>query len=125
MLSILVNLNQYLGESFFNRSTIQITKLTVTLFNFTKNFLFYIILIENVSFLTLLEHFSSCNILYLGNFMTHLFYFSLLTSFLANFSGNFEVVMLCGDIELNPGPRHNSSQSFSICHWNLNGINGP
>ena len=30
--------------------------------------------------------------------------------------------MLCGDIELNPGPRPNSSQSFSICHWNLNSI---
>ena len=125
MLSILVNLNQYLGESFFNQSTIQIKKLTITLFNFTKNFLVYIILIEDVSFLTLLEHFSSCNILYLGNFMTHLFYFCLLTSFLANLSGNFEVLMLCGDIESNPGPRHNSGQSFSICHWNLNSINGP
>ena len=122
MLSILVNLNQYLGESFCNRLTIQITELTITLFNFTKNFLVYIILIENVSFLTLREHFSSCNILYLGNFMTHLFYFSLLTNFLANFSGKLEVLMLCGDIESNPGPRPNSGQSFSICHWNLNSI---
>ena len=25
-----------------------------------------------------------------------------------------------GDIEQNPGPKSNSSQSFSICHWNLN-----
>ena len=122
MLSILVNLNQYLGESFCNRLTIQITELTITLFNFTKNFLVYIISIENVSFLTLREHFSSCNILYLGNFMTHLFYFSLLTNFLADFSGKFEVLMLCGDIESNPGPRPNSGQSFSICHWNLNSI---
>ena len=30
--------------------------------------------------------------------------------------------MLCGDIESNPGPRSNSGQSFSICHWNLNSI---
>ena len=30
--------------------------------------------------------------------------------------------MLCGYIELNPGPRPNSGQSFSICHWNLNSI---
>ena len=30
--------------------------------------------------------------------------------------------MLCGDIELNSGPRLNSDQSFSICHWNLNSI---
>ena len=48
--------------------------------------------------------------------MTHLFYFRLLTSFLANFSGKFDLLMLCGDIELNPGPRPNTGQSFSICY---------
>ena len=26
------------------------------------------------------------------------------------------------DIEENPGPRHNSCDCFSICHWNLNSI---
>ena len=36
--------------------------------------------------------------------MTHLFYFRLLTSFLANFSGKFDLLILCGDIESNPGP---------------------
>ena len=25
-------------------------------------------------------------------------------------------------IELNPGPNPDSSQSFSICHWNLNSM---
>ena len=30
--------------------------------------------------------------------------------------------MLCGNIESNQGPRSNSGQSFSICHWKLNGI---
>ena len=54
--------------------------------------------------------------------MTHLFYFRLLTSFLFNFSGKFGFLMLCGDIESNPGPMPNSGQSFSICHWNLNSI---
>ena len=54
--------------------------------------------------------------------MTHLFYFRLLTSFLANFSGKFDLLMLNGDIESNPGSRPNSGQSFSICHWNLNSI---
>ena len=52
--------------------------------------------------------------------MTHSFYFRLLTSFLANFLGKLDLLMLCGDIESNPGPRPNSRQSFSICHWNLN-----
>ena len=54
--------------------------------------------------------------------MTHLFYFRLLTSFLANFSGKLDLLMLCEDIESNPDPRPNSDQSFSICHWNLNSI---
>ena len=29
---------------------------------------------------------------------------------------------LSGDIEFNPGPKPDSSQSFSICHWNLNSM---
>ena len=27
-----------------------------------------------------------------------------------------------GDIEVNPGPKKNSSTSFSFCHWNLNSL---
>ena len=26
---------------------------------------------------------------------------------------------LCGDVEENQGPKPNSNQNFSICHWNL------
>ena len=29
---------------------------------------------------------------------------------------------LSGDAEVNPGPKPSSSQSFSICHWNLNSV---
>ena len=54
--------------------------------------------------------------------MTHLFYFRLLTSSLANGSRKFDLLMLCGDIESNLGPRSNSGQSFSIIHWNLNSV---
>ena len=32
------------------------------------------------------------------------------------------IVRLSSDIEENPGPKCNSDQSFSICHWNLNSI---
>ena len=32
-------------------------------------------------------------------------------------------LFVCGDVELNPGPKNrNSCYNFSICHWNLNGI---
>ena len=56
-----VSLNQYRGEigSFYNRSTSQITELTISLFNvlvnFTKNVLIYSILIVNMTFSTLLD----------------------------------------------------------------------
>ena len=33
------------------------------------------------------------------------------------------ILFVCGDIELNPGPKNrNSCYNFSICHWNLNSI---
>ena len=109
-----VSLNQYRGEigSFYDQSTSQITELTISLFNilvnFTENLSIYFILRVNMIFLMLLDQFSSCNIIYLWNFMTHLFYFGLLTSFLAKFSGKFDLLMLYGEIESNPGPRPNS-----------------
>ena len=77
---ILVSLNQHHGEIgiFYNRLASQITKLTSFLFyilvNFTKNVLIYSILIVNMMFLTLLDQFSSSNIIYVWNFMIHLFY---------------------------------------------------
>ena len=30
--------------------------------------------------------------------------------------------MLSGDVEVNPGPKKNDKDCFSICHWNLNSI---
>ena len=30
------------------------------------------------------------------------------------------LLTLCGDIELNPGPSENTANQFSICHQNLN-----
>ena len=35
------------------------------------------------------------------------------------------LLLLCGDVELNPGPSAKDSYScynFSLCHWNLNSI---
>ena len=33
------------------------------------------------------------------------------------------ILFVCGDAELNPGPKNrNSCYNFSICHWNLNSI---
>ena len=32
------------------------------------------------------------------------------------------LITLSRDVELNPGPKRNAAQIFSICHWNLNSI---
>ena len=32
------------------------------------------------------------------------------------------LLLLCGDIELNPGLKQNTAKKFSICQWNLNSI---
>ena len=31
-------------------------------------------------------------------------------------------LLLSGDVELNPGPKPNTDETFSICHWNLNSL---
>ena len=32
------------------------------------------------------------------------------------------LILLSGDVEINPGRRHNSGEFFSVCHWNLNSV---
>ena len=46
----------------------------------------------------------------------HMFFCSLL------FFISLTLLLLSGDTEINPGPDPGFSNSFSICHWNLNSI---
>ena len=32
------------------------------------------------------------------------------------------ILFICGDVELNPGPKNTKSYYFSLCHWNLNSL---
>ena len=32
------------------------------------------------------------------------------------------LIFLSGDVEINPGPRRSTDETFSICHWNLNSV---
>ena len=34
----------------------------------------------------------------------------------------FYSISLSGDVETNPGPKRNSTETFSFCHWNFNSI---
>ena len=31
-------------------------------------------------------------------------------------------LFICGDVELNPGPKNTKSYYFSLCHWNLDSL---
>ena len=50
--------------------------------------------------------------------------FFFLMVFLLNTSLWFQIflVLLSGDVEINPGPKRTPKTSLSICHWNLNSI---
>ena len=54
----------------------------------------------------------------------HILHLSLLV--LANHSCQMWLfryhISLRGNIELNPSPKSNSSENFSVCHWNINSI---
>ena len=50
------------------------------------------------------------------------FYFFLLRSYLYHISLFPRLLRLSGDIEKNPGPETDYSQTFSIGHWNLNSL---
>ena len=34
----------------------------------------------------------------------------------------YNLLLLCGDVEINPGPKQNTAKKITICHWNLNSI---
>ena len=34
----------------------------------------------------------------------------------------YSILLLFGDVDLNPEPKQNTARKFSICYWNLNSI---
>ena len=34
----------------------------------------------------------------------------------------YNLILLCGDVEINLGPNQNTAKKNSVCHWNLNSI---
>ena len=39
-----------------------------------------------------------------------------------NWLYSFFLILFSSDVEINPSPRHNSGESFSICHWRLDSV---
>ena len=75
---------------------------------FSKSFCFTILLRKNIKIINILL-LRIIHIYALATYVSHIWLYLILTK-------------RNGDIEQNPGPKFTSSQSFSICHWNLNNI---
>ena len=51
-----------------------------------------------------------------------LFFVAWIHLLTVNWLYSFFLILFSGDAEINPGPRHNSGESFSICHWRLDSV---
>ena len=80
-----------------------------------NNGLFCLLLL---SVLLLLRHFLSKNTKYRG---VSIFLFTLICSWVGTWLYTL-MISLSGDVRVNPGPRTKASNTFSVCHWNLNSV---
>ena len=115
ILLIPVNLQQYRGEigASYNRSC----KYTFVRYSFKFNNIsclaFYVVIfvkgLKNCTNCIIKLSIISLHLLVSYSFLTQLWIYSYRIS-------------LSGDIELNPGPKWDINQYFSVCHWNLNSV---
>ena len=119
-----INLQQYRGEirAFYNRSS----KITFVhyCYIFSKILVCLLLLIFSclafyvVIFINTLKNCTG-SILKLSIISLHLL---ISYSFLTQLWIYSHRISLSGDIELNPGPKLDINQCFSVCHWNLNSV---
>ena len=134
LLEMSVNLSQYRGSVgvFNNRNFFVQSKVShffhLSDINSNNNYNLAIgplILLNKITLVLLL-----LNLMFLfkGNGSKHkkvIFIWTLFSTFVSyNFLRWLYVLLitLSGDVELNPGPKRNTVQTLSICHWNLNSI---
>ena len=126
-----VNLQQYRGavgafNSRFNHNNIQNSAFHRKL-NVSSIASAYVAI--RINFCTFLSVISFClivvfrkNIKTISLLATKTLFIYMLSTYLFHVWLYFIRTKRSGDIEPNPGPKPNCCQSFSICHWNLNGV---
>ena len=80
-----------------------------------NNGLFCLLLFSS---LLLLKHFVCESTKYRG---ASIFLFTLIHLWVGIWLSTL-MIFLSGDVKVNPGPRTKASNTFSVCHWNLNNI---
>ena len=107
-----VNLNQYrrmigVFNSLLHCRNIYIN-ISIMFLLFSKSFCFAILLRKNIKIMNII--------------LLRIFHIYALVTYVFHLWLYLTLTKRSGDIEHNPGPNFNSSQRFSICHWNLNNI---
>ena len=108
-------------RSSFSRCTIFVDFSIMSLFKPLIKFLCCIMSIVLILLLRILTVITFCKSV-ICIYSRHILYFSLLANYLCQLWLCKLHINLNGDIELNPGPKSNSCENFSVCHWNLNSI---
>ena len=96
---------------------------TIFKFEFLHCLLMLLLLLSNGLNATYLNV-SNIGISVINAYLANLMYAVILYCFSKQLSITRCRIIMSGDVEVNPGPKHNScqSQGFSICHWNLNSL---
>ena len=122
-----VTLNQYRGTvGVFNNRKVPLKKTHGP--SLQKKYFLQTHLIEIVIFLLVLtvryaiSLSSAQNIRFLRQSLFRSLYFISVVSYIHHVWLYSLAIKRSGDIEKNPGPKHNSCDCLSICHWNLNSI---
>ena len=117
-----VNLTQYCGAVYARKSMFQRSRKTFSFLNYVNINSF-----QSYSLSTfILFVFLFLGLKYNGHKISMKFFVWFL--FLMFFSMKMSlwlqtlIVLLSGDVEINPGLKHTPKASLSICHWNLNSI---
>ena len=130
-----VNLNQYRGvvgvfnsrfihikqpnflKNAFGQSKVKQTRAKET-FSVFASFPIFLLISTSWSFVNLVH----IRARFINLSVIRSFYFCVLLTFVHHIWLYLIISNRSGDFEKNPGPKPNSCQSFSICHWNLNSI---
>ena len=109
------------NRSSFSRCTFFLDFSIMSLFKLLIKFLCCIMLQVSILLLPIYTVITFCkSVICIYN--RHILYFSLLANYLCRVWLCKLHVNLSRDIELNPGPKSNSRENYSVCHWNLNSI---
>ena len=83
----------------------------------------YVITSVLLNYLLLFHFIFFCNVFMIKPYIRSITYFLITWSLLKYVWHDSWIIILSGDIETNPGPKHSfSSQRLKDCHWNLNSL---